>query len=285
MTDAPGGGPVRVATFNVRAAIGPGPFPDRWWRHADPHRLERIANVVRSLDADLVGLQEVALIATAGLVVDQSADLGRETGSVWRYGATRTFPIDDDGELVGAGLFGNAILSRHPIRSARTVGLPMAPMDAFVEPAGSEHPAAGLRYADAPSTIREPRCILVCEVELPSGVATVASTHLSHVGAGERRLQAEAVALALRDVPLPIILLGDFNAPIDRPELAPLRDRMVDAFAATDTPPGDPARRSTDDGYPIDHVFLQGIGATSCRVVRESGEASDHFPVLATLSR
>ena len=79
MTDAPGGGPLRVATFNVRAAIGPGPFPDRWWRHADPRRLARIARVIESLDADLVALQEVGLFATDGTVVDQAADLGRLT--------------------------------------------------------------------------------------------------------------------------------------------------------------------------------------------------------------
>lgn len=285
MTDAPGGGPLRVATFNVRAAIGPGPFPDRWWRHADPRRLARIARVIESLDADLVALQEVALLATDGTVVDQAADLGRLTGLEWRYAATRTFPIEDEGEVHGAGLFGNAMLSRHPIRSARTVGLPMAPPDAFVEPRGADHPAAGLRYADAPPTIREPRCLLVCEIEHADGAVTVVSTHLSHVGSGERKLQAEAVAYALRDVTLPLALLGDFNAPIESDELEPLRDRMVDAFAATDTPPGDEARCSTDDGHAIDHVFLQGIGATACRVVREAGDASDHFPVLATLSR
>ena len=285
MTDAPGGGPLRVATFNIRAAIGPGPFPDRWWRHVDPRRLARIARVIASLDADVVALQEVALIATDGAVSDQAAELGRLTGYDWRYAATRSFAIDEGGPLRGTGLFGNALLSRHPIRSARTVGLPMAASDAWVEPPGAEHPAAGVRYADAPATIREPRCVLVCEVELPWGAGTVASTHFSHVGSGERRLQADALALAVRGAPLPLIVLGDLNATIESEELGPLRDRMVDAFAATGTPPGDERRRSTDDGQPIDHVFLQGIEPTDCRVVREAGDASDHYPVLATLTR
>jgi endonuclease/exonuclease/phosphatase family metal-dependent hydrolase len=154
-----------------------------------------------------------------------------------------------------------------------------------VEPPGAEHPAAGFRYADAPATIREPRCALVCEVQLPWGVGCVASTHFSHVGSGERRLQAAALALAVRDVPLPLIVLGDLNATIQSDELGPLRDRMVDAFAATGTPPGDDGRRSTDNGQPIDHVFLQGIEPSDCRVAREAGEASDHYPVVATLAR
>jgi endonuclease/exonuclease/phosphatase family metal-dependent hydrolase len=75
---------LRVATFNVRAAIGPGPFPGRWWRRCDPARLERIAAVIAALDADLVGLQEVALLALDGDVVDQAAALGRLTGLTHR---------------------------------------------------------------------------------------------------------------------------------------------------------------------------------------------------------
>lgn len=283
MTDAPGGGPLRVATFNVRAAIGPGPFPDRWWRHADAARLERIARVIESLDADLVALQEVALLATDGVVVDQAAQLGRLTGLDWRFAATRGFSMEEDGATHGAGLFGNALLSRHPITAARTIGLPMAPLDALVEPTGADHPAAGIRYADAPATIREPRCLLLCEVELPDGGATLGSTHFSHVGSGERRLQAKAVAAELREAPQPVILLGDLNATIDSDELAPLREEMDDAFAETGTPPGDDARRSTDDGYAIDQVLLRGIAARECRVAREAGDASDHYPVLASL--
>jgi endonuclease/exonuclease/phosphatase family metal-dependent hydrolase len=285
MTDAPGGGPLRVATFNIRAAIGPGPFPDRWWRHVDPRRVARIARVISSLDADLVALQEVALIAADGTVADQAAELGRLTGYDWRYAATRSFAVEEGGPLRGAGLFGNALLSRQPIRSSRTVGLPAAAPDAWVEPPGAEHPAAGVRYADAPDTIREPRCALVCEVELAWGTATVASTHFSHVGSGERRLQADALALAVRDLPRPHIVLGDLNATIESEELGPLRDRMVDAFAATGTPPGDDGRRSTDNGQPIDHIFLQGIEPIDCHVAREAGDASDHFPVVAILER
>jgi endonuclease/exonuclease/phosphatase family metal-dependent hydrolase len=50
-------------------------------------------------------------------------------------------------------------------------------------------------------------------------------------------------------------------------------------------PPGDPARISTDDGWRIDHVLALGASVRSCRVVRESGELSDHFPVVAEVVR
>jgi endonuclease/exonuclease/phosphatase family metal-dependent hydrolase len=49
-------------------------------------------------------------------------------------------------------------------------------------------------------------------------------------------------------------------------------------------PPGDPARASTDDGMRIDHVLARGASVHDCRVARESGDLSDHYPVVATVS-
>ncbi len=61
---------LRVATFNVRAAIGPGPFPDRWWRRCDPARLARIARVILELDVDLIWPIDHLLVNGAWRVTD-----------------------------------------------------------------------------------------------------------------------------------------------------------------------------------------------------------------------
>jgi hypothetical protein len=37
---------LRVVSWNIRSAIGPGPFPDRWWRRIDADRLRAIGAVV-----------------------------------------------------------------------------------------------------------------------------------------------------------------------------------------------------------------------------------------------
>ena len=128
------------------------------------------------------------------------------------------------GRPLGAGCYGNALLSRTGFRSSRTVALPAAPMAAFVEPAGAGHRLAGIRYADAPASVREPRCLLLAEID---GL-TVGSAHFSHIGSGERLLQAEATVAAFADAS-PALLLGDLNASIETPELAPLAelDRRV----------------------------------------------------------
>ena len=57
---------LRVVSWNIRAAIGPGPFPDRWWRRIDADRLRAIGAFLSSLEADVVALQEVALLSRGG---------------------------------------------------------------------------------------------------------------------------------------------------------------------------------------------------------------------------
>lgn len=255
---------LRVVTWNIRAAIGTGPFPDRWWMRIDVDRLRAIGAFIGSLEADVVALQEVALLSRGGELVDNAGDLARQLGWNVRYGAVRTFSFED-----GAGVFGNALLSRLHLADARAAALPQAPMDAFVEPPDAGHPAAGLTYAEAPASIRELRCLLAATV----GGMRVGTAHLSHVGSGERLLQAEAIRAATPD-----LLLGDLNAAIDAPELAPLSG-WTDAFSA---PPGDAARASTDDGEPIDHVLVRhGSVSAPARVLLESGDLSDHYPVVA----
>jgi endonuclease/exonuclease/phosphatase family metal-dependent hydrolase len=265
---------LRVVSWNIRAAIGPGPFPDRWWRRIDADRLRAIGVFLSGLDADVIALQEVALVSRDGDLVDNAGDLARQLGMDVRYGATRSFEVREDA-LLGTGSFGNAILSRLPIRASRAVALPAAPNDAFVEPRGADHPTAGVRYADASPTIREPRCLLLGEID---GM-TVGTAHFSHVGSGERLLQAQAADAAFGDAS-PALFVGDLNAPIEAPELAPLAP-WTDGFPE---PAGDPARISTDDGYRIDHVLARGASVRGCRVLRESADLSDHYPVACDVA-
>ena len=266
---------LRVVSWNIRAAIGTGPFPDRWWTHIDAVRLRAIGSFLFSLEADVVALQEVALVSRNGDLVDNAVDIAHQLGMEARYGAVRTFAVTDADAIVGAGCFGNALLSRRPMSGTHTVALPGAPPDAYVEPPGADHPAAGVTYLDAGDTIREPRCLLLGEVD---GLR-VGTTHFSHVGSGERLLQAEATRTAFGESS-PALLLGDLNAPIEATELNAFAT-WTDGF---DEPPGADARISTDEGMRIDHVLARGASVTGCRVVRDSGDLSDHYPVIAEVT-
>src|SRR5918993_1518465 len=86
---------VRVATYNIHRGRG---LDGRT-------RLERIAAVLATIDADVVALQEV--VGASPLKPGQAAELGAALGMGWVMAPTRH---------LRTALFGNVILSRLPVR-------------------------------------------------------------------------------------------------------------------------------------------------------------------------
>lgn len=278
-----------VVTYNVRSAIGPGPFPDQWWRAVDAERVARLISILHGFDADLVALQEVPLLNVDGHTLDMAREFGDGLGMEVRYAAVFAFPVvaADEASSIGAGLFGNAVLSRLPVISSRTLGLPAGPDSEVIEPLGSDRRFAGVRYADTPTWTREPRCASVCDVRLPDGgPLTFVSVHLSHIGGGQRRRQADKLAELATAADRPLVLAGDLNATIEADDLAPLSGLLEDAFAMVGIPAGDERRRSCGDDWhsAIDHVLLRGATTLKCQVARDAGDASDHWPVVARIA-
>jgi endonuclease/exonuclease/phosphatase family metal-dependent hydrolase len=274
---------IRVATWNIRAAIGPGdPFPPAWWRHVSRDRLARIAGIIAELDLDLVALQEVALLTPNGDLHDQPADLARLTGMHVRYAAVQAFALvePEDGRAIGAATWGNAILSRRPLEDGFAVGLPVGGDDSLVEPVGSGLPLAAVTFADAPYGTREPRVAVGGRRSAPDPRVAIVGAHLTYVGTEQRRAQVEAMASAADGMGSPVIVAGDFNAPIEATEMAAVATVFDDAFATVGIPAGDP-RRASCGPHRIDHLLTRGLRATSCIVHRDAGDASDHLPVVA----
>lgn len=221
-----------------------------------PEGLEAVARVIAERSPDIVGLQEVDRHWERSGHVDQAAWLGARLGLQAVYGpALQPEP--------GAA-YGVALLARWPIarHATRTLHDPRTP--------GSE-----------------PRAVLLARVAAPAPLA-VAVTHLEFASAAARLAQAAQVrdwarAWAEDD---PLVVLGDFNAFPDAPEIALLRAAFADACAAQRraqhiTFPGSPgdARRGC-----IDYVFLgAGWQVRDCGVVEDASQASDHRPVVASL--
>ena len=218
-----------------------------------------------------------------GAVTDMASRLGRELGMDDRYGSVHHVTAVDprSGRALGAYTWGNAILSRQPISASRTEPLPIPADDDLVAPVGSDHELAGVRYQDAEPGTREARCAVVCTIDGPQSVHVI-TTHFTYMGSEQRRRQAERLAELVGELDGPVVVLGDLNAPIHASELAPLRDSLVDAFLAIGVPPVD-ARRDSCGSVAIDHVLTRGFTAVSCRVATEAGDASDHWPVVASL--
>lgn len=210
--------------------------------------LERIADVLRRFDADVIALQEVDERVERSGRVDQAARLGELLGMHHAFGSF----FDYQG-----GRYGMAILSRCPIRRAEPYRLPDG---------------------------NEPRIALIADIALPNGDAfTVVDVHFDWVqDDGFRYAQASVVAGMLEAMEGPFILIGDFNDLPNSRTLSSFRRVATEApkprGASFTFPSTEPARE-------IDYVFMSPRDAWSVDSVRVGVEtmASDHRPVIASL--
>ena len=141
--------------------------------------LDLIANVIKSVDPDLVALQEVDFKTNRACKMDLASELGCRTDMLPLFGAAMSY---DGGE------YGEGILSRYSFLYTRNHPLP----------AGEG---------------KEPRAALEARVVIESG-DTIAfiGTHFDHTGEPDRINQAARVREILGDIDLPVLLAGDLNA-------------------------------------------------------------------------
>jgi endonuclease/exonuclease/phosphatase family metal-dependent hydrolase len=255
---APGPGqppiPVRRVSFNVHHGVG-----------ADGrHDLPRLATVLAGLDADLLCLQEVDRhYGERSEDVDQALLLARALDMQLAWGPAIDEPRADGPRKQ----YGNALLSRLPILIS----------DVHRLPGGGE-----------------PRCALRAMIELDGAALWVTATHLSTGDPARRAAQATAVAALHTDPMETGVVVGDFNTGPDAPELAPLRERLTDAWLrarARDDRAGWRFWRADEgDTFPasgprirFDQVWVSpGVEVAAAHVVDAEG-ASDHLPLVVDL--
>ncbi|MEV0156465.1 endonuclease/exonuclease/phosphatase family protein [Micromonospora sp. NPDC050686] len=155
-------------------------------------------------------------------------------------------------------VWGDAVLSRYPVRSGRT-----RPLAAHGAPTGAQ--ALGVT------------------LDLGGRDVAVVATHLQPPpGAGPVAQAREVADFALRYAAgRPLVLGGDLNTePGDRAFAEFTRAGLVDALAAARPVPTSPA---DDPRSQIDHVFVTA-GLTPGEVAAPRSTASDHLPVAVTLT-
>ncbi len=211
--------------------------------------LERIAAVIRSVKPDIVALQEVEHRTKRTQQVDQAAELAKLTGMTHLFGKN----IDFQG-----GGYGNAILSRYPMRLVENVSLPNVDNG-------------------------EQRGVLIAKIELSEKQhLTFFCTHLDHRFADEeRKRSAKKIAeLSEKYAGEPQILAGDLNATRASEVLKIFQEtwEVTNKEEQPTIPVEQPTRQIDFILYPRGSKFR----AVETRVLDER-VASDHRPMFSVL--
>jgi endonuclease/exonuclease/phosphatase family metal-dependent hydrolase len=227
---------VRVLTYNIHHGEGVDGKLD----------LDRIASVIRSVNADVVCLQEVDRNLPRTNHLDFPAILAKALDM--RVVFEPNFQFD-------GGDYGNATLTRLEIESNENFALP-----------GPEG--------------REPRGCLRVTVWVEGQQVDVFNTHLG-LEPDERKMQASEIVKHLAD--RPTVLAGDLNETYGQPALRILTGRLRDS-AGNDAIPTIPAQAPAKriDFVLVSEEFT--VSSSSVMVTPETQAASDHLPIAASLA-
>lgn len=276
-----GAGRIRVLTWNIahgRGDVGYSLF--RNFRGGGEEtrlvRLFRIAQVIRSVDPDVVVLNEVDFQALWSGGVNQAEILARATGlRIW------VEQRNHDLQLPFAVLeFGNALLTSIPLDTATWVRIPP---HRWIEAA-----AVGAKSA---SMIR---------LDAPVGPLAVIPVHLDFRGTDTRMGAVPALERARERESAPLVLAGDFNAaPPAWPQTGDLADvpgvertvvgALLDRGWRSPRTLGPPGPEAWTYPVPaadraIDWVLVEPpLEVLEARVLGGTAGLSDHAPVLSVI--
>lgn len=211
--------------------------------------LDKMADLIKSSGADIVGLQEVDSVCKRSGNVDQAKYLGEKSGLYYTF--VKHFSYD-------GGSYGQALLSRFPIKSTHNKRLPV--------------------YS---STTNGEVALLVSSLSLPKNVnLNVAVAHLDYRNEASRVKQVDTLHKILKGYKRKLILMGDMNA---TPESETMLQLMKE-FELTQQPQQftfpvkEPIKK-------IDYILVQkGKGIKSKEAVVLEDQSSDHRAIMSVLT-
>ncbi|HYD48111.1 MAG TPA: endonuclease/exonuclease/phosphatase family protein [Terriglobales bacterium] len=226
---------IRVASYNIHRCVGLD------GRH-DP---DRVAGVLRELDADLIGLQEVDSRYHVEGGIDQIDYLAQSSGF---------YPISGPTLIREDASYGNALLTRWP---PLTVEL----LDLSVDG-------------------REKRGAIDVAVEVAGIKMRIVVTHFG-LGLWERKVQTNVLLKILGDATEPLtVLCGDFNEWVPRWPTVRLLDLRLGRARSAKTFPARWPALGLDRIWVQPNHAVREVRAHNTALARV---ASDHLPLVASI--
>jgi endonuclease/exonuclease/phosphatase family metal-dependent hydrolase len=254
---------MRIATFNILHGRSV---------HDGSVELDRLADSIKRLDADVLALQEVDLDQPRSGKADLTAVAAEAMGAVsHRFVAAlsgtpgATWMAATGREQPGTAAYGIALLSRFLAESWQVVHLPRIPV---------RFPM----YLPGPHRVQvvheEPRAAMVARIDTTLGPMTVANTHLSFVP-GWNRVQLRRLIRDVRGFPGPRVLMGDLNM---TPPTPSRWTRMRPLGEAPTFPSNAPTHQ-------LDHILVEDrtLRVDDCSAPRLP--VSDHRALVVDVSR
>ena len=239
---------LRMMTYNVHGCVGLD-------GKTSP---ERIARVIARQGADVVALQEIDVGRDRSGKIDQAESIARKLGMTFHFHPSF---------FLKEGQYGNAILSRYPLKIIRKDALPRLKSRGLFEPRGA----------------------LWVELDVNGVKVNLIASHLS-LWPAERMLQTEALlgpdwtgSAACQG---PVVMCGDFNAHPRTTAYKRLGGKLRDAQLLLDSHKPRSTWMTTHPFSRIDHFFISpDIDVTSITVPTTELDriASDHLPLIVDL--
>ena len=247
---------LRIATYNIWSGRNNAEIQTR--------NYDWTAEVISEIGPDIIGLQEVGKGPCYGFPAAYDIEeevpeyLGKKLGMYSYFAPAIT---------TNSYGYGNALLSKYPIKSANSIKIP-----------------------DASSNV-ESRCVLVAEIDVCNGI-TVLVTHFG-LSPEEQRQGIETVLSLIEESKKPAIFMGDLNITPDNEILKPLFERLTDTANGSVQPYTWPSaftrytgvsekKYDMDRRRKVDYIFTTQHFKTLKSDIHFS-LASDHLPFVADL--
>jgi endonuclease/exonuclease/phosphatase family metal-dependent hydrolase len=233
--------------------------------------LDRLAAAVRTLNPDILALQEVDRDQPRSHLADLTAVASEAMGAVTHRfaaalsgtpGSTWLAATEDD--VPGTAAYGISLLSRYPARSWQVRRLPRIPF---------RFPYYVVRARKMIIVDEEPRAVVVGRLDTPAGPLTVANTHLSYVP-GWSQWQLQQIRRDLTRETDPVVLMGDLNMRGPLPSL-------VTGYTALAQHPTFPTDHPDAQ---LDHILLRGHLGSVAGSSAPQLPLSDHRALVVDLT-
>ena len=216
---------------------------------------DRIARVIARQGADVVALQEIDVGRNRSGKIDQAESIARKLGMRFHFHPSLS---------LAEGQYGNAILSRYPLKIIRTDSLPRLKAHSFYEPRGA----------------------LWVEIDVNGIKVNLITSHLS-LWPAERLLQIDALLgpnwIGNAACQKPVILCGDFNANPRSMVCRRIGSKLRDAQLVAESHKPKSTWLTSHPFSRIDHFFVSpDIHVMSVTVPTTELDriASDHLPLV-----